>query len=94
MSSSKKPKDVTVPPLSLCEPADDESKGCEPAGCDPFEDKPCVGCVVALKSGGPEMVVTAVTCCDRVQVVWFCEGEGELHEDEFPARCLEVVRCA
>lgn len=92
MSSKKKPLnvvngecDLNVPPdLGACD------KDCEPEECC---ETPCVGCLVVLRSGGPAMTVTAVTCCDRVQTEWFGEA-GELNSGEWPAEALTVVDCA
>ena len=51
-----------------------------------------VGDVVVLKSGGPEMTVTAISERDTVQCVYFPNGndhQGALRYIEVPAAVLE-----
>jgi uncharacterized protein YodC (DUF2158 family) len=70
----------------------------EDCGPDCGEDKTCpqpcpapcygVGDCVKLKSGGPAMTVTAVTCCGRVQVEWFGGSCPEPFCAEYAPCCL------
>lgn len=73
-------KTVKVPPRIQGDSGSGEKN------CGPVQFHP--GSVVRLKSGSPDMTVTAITCCGRVQTEWFDEETGELLAGEWPACCL------
>lgn len=49
-----------------------------------------VGDIVTLKSGGPEMTVSALGLPGTVIAVWF-DGNEQLCSDEFNEHCLDKI---
>jgi uncharacterized protein YodC (DUF2158 family) len=53
--------------------------------------QPAVGDVVRLKSGGPQVTVKGLTSDGLVSCIWFT-ANGQYHQFQVPAACLELVR--
>lgn len=70
--------------------AEDCAPDCDEKACPEPCPAPCycVGDCVKLKSGGPPMTVTAITCCGRVQVEWFGDDCHKPLGAEYAPCCL------
>lgn len=49
-----------------------------------------VGDIVVLRSGGPDMTVSAIDDSGQVRC-WWVDGDGMTHESVFEPECLEAA---